>query len=82
LLPLRTELVVLLTLFRVRKHLVGFVDFLELFFRFGLAGVHVRVILARQTPVGGLDIRFLGRFIQTKRFVIILVFHTITAKFS
>src|SRR6185295_15907176 len=46
LVPLRTELIVLLPLLRIAQHFVGFVDLFELFLRRFLVLGHVRMVLA------------------------------------
>jgi hypothetical protein len=48
--------VVVLSLFRIRKHLVGLGELLELGLRGLVPGVQVRVVLAGELPVGLLDV--------------------------
>ena len=70
----KTILVVHLAFLRVRKHLVGFVDFLEFFLSVLVAGVVVRVVLHRQLAVGLFDLRIRGRFGYPQHFVVITLF--------
>ena len=55
-LPVRPELVVLLPLLLVAEHLVGLADLLEASLGLLVPRVHVRVVLARELPVRGLDL--------------------------
>src|SRR3989442_1694376 len=70
--PVRPELVVFRALLGVTEHFVGFVDQLEAVGRLGVL-VHIRVILAGQPAVRGLDL-LLGRGPpDAERLVVILV---------
>ena len=70
----KAVLIVQLTLLRVRKHLVGFIDFLELFLGILIAGVVVRVVLHGQLAVSLFDLRIGGRFGYSQHFVVIALF--------
>ena len=70
----KAVLIVQLALFRVRKHLVGFIDFLELFLGILIAGVIVRVVLHGQLAVSLFDLRIGGRFGYSQHFVVIALF--------
>ncbi len=70
----KAVLIVQLALLRVRKHLVGFVDFLELFLCVFVAGVLVRVVLHGQLAVSLLDLRIRRRFGYPQHLVIITFF--------
>src|SRR5690606_31228102 len=54
--PLIAVTVVLLALLGIAQHLEGGVDLLELRFGLGVAGVHVRMPLAREATEGGPDL--------------------------
>ena len=70
----KAVLIVQLALLRVRKHLVGFIDFLELFLGILIAGVVVRVVLHGQLAVSLFDLRIGGRFGYSQHFVVIALF--------
>jgi hypothetical protein len=63
---IKAELVVYLALFVVAQDVVGFGDFLELFFRLLVAGVHIRVIFARKFAEGLADLVRIGRFLDSE----------------
>src|SRR4029434_11231032 len=71
------QLVVFLSLRGIAEHLVGLVDLLEARLRRLVARVHVRVMLARELPEGLLDLLLGGAFVNAKRRVVILEFHTV-----
>ena len=75
-----TELVVGLALLRVRQHLVGLFDLLELLFGFlGLVPlIAVRVILHGQFAVGLLDLVFGGRLGHPEHFIKIAFRHVVS----
>ena len=56
---------------RVGQHLVGLVDLLELLLRALVAGILVGMVLHRQLPVGLLDLRVGGVFLDAEHLVII-----------
>ena len=58
--PVFSVAVILLAGIRIGQYAVGFVDFLELFLRRGVALVDVRVVLPGQPPVGLADFFFRG----------------------
>ena len=64
-------LVVHLPLLRVREDVVGFLDFLEFFFGSFIAGIQVRVILARQLAERRANILQAGLARHSQHFVII-----------
>src|SRR5690606_18537125 len=66
----RAQLVVGLAAARVAQRLVGFVDGLEALLRAGLLA-DVGVVLARQAPVGGLDLRVAGARFHAQHAVVI-----------
>ena len=74
-LPVRAEAVVPPALVRVRQHLVGLVDFLELLGRARDLG-HVRMVLARELPVRRLDRLVVSAPVDTEDAVIVLEFHS------
>ena len=55
-----TKAVVRCTLFAVSENRVGFAAFFELFFRVGIVGVAVGMVLQRQLAVGAFDL-LIGR---------------------
>ena len=59
-LAVEAVLVVHLALFRIGKHIVGFLDLLELFFRRFVAWIQVRVIFARQPAKRSADVLYAG----------------------
>ena len=63
------NLVVFFALFFIRKHIVGFGDFLEFLLRGLVSGVQIRVVFAREFAVGLFNIRFRGVFFHAERFV-------------
>ena len=75
LVPVGSEHVVLLALLGVTENLVGLVDLLEPGLRSLVARILVRVKLARQAPVDLLDFGRARLAIDTKRLVVVLVFH-------
>jgi hypothetical protein len=58
-------------LFRVGQHRIGLADFLELFFRVGIVGVAVGVILQSQFAVSALQLNFCAGAGYAQHFVII-----------
>ena len=72
-LPVWPKLIIELALFRVFQHLVGFIDFLELFLGLLVAGVEVRVIFAGQPLVGPRNLLGSGRAVHLEELVIIFV---------
>ncbi len=75
---LRAQLVVGCALFRIAQRLVGLVDRLELVFGPGLLA-DVRVVLACQPAVGGLDLRLARARFHPQGGVVILEFHPATS---
>ena len=73
-LPVAAQLVVGGALFQVLEHRVGFAEGLEAQLGVGLLA-HVRVVLARQPPVGSLDLGIAGGGLDAQRRVVILEFH-------
>ena len=74
---LRAQLIVGDALFLVAKHFVGFVDGLETLLGAGLLA-DVRVVLAREPAIGGLDLRLARAGLDAKRLVVILELHAPT----
>ena len=72
--PREAVLIVHLALLRVRKHLVGFIDFLEFFLGILVAGVVVRVVLHCQLAVGFFDLRIGSAFGYPQHLVVITLF--------
>ena len=68
--PPMTEPVVLTSLFIVRKHRIGFLNFLEPVFGV-LFGASVRMVLSGETTKGVLEIRLRGRFLNAQDLVIV-----------
>src|SRR5690606_31857475 len=68
------QLVVRRALGGITQGLVGLVDGLELLFRARLLA-HVRVVLARQPAVGGLDLGLAGARVDPERIVVVLELH-------
>ena len=66
------EGIILLPLGRIGKDFVGLVDLLELLLCLPISGIDVRMVLARQLPVGLLDLVRRGLFLHSKLFVEIL----------
>src|SRR5690606_36890685 len=75
--PPRAQLVVRLAAGRVAQRLVGLVDGLEALLGAGLLA-HVRLVLARQAPVGGLDFRVAGVGLHALHVVVILELHALS----
>ena len=71
---LRLELVVGRALFLVAQHFVGLVDGLEPLLGPGFLA-DIRVVLARQPAVGGLDFRLAGRRLDAEGVVVVLELH-------
>src|SRR5690606_25402555 len=71
---LRTQLIVRAAFGRVAQRLVGLVDGLELLRGAGFLA-HIRMVFARQPPVGRLDLGIAGRGLDPQRCVVILDFH-------
>ena len=69
-----TQLVIGLALGRITQRLVGLVDRLEPILGPGLLA-DVRMVLARQSAVGGLDLRLTGAGAHAERVVIVLELH-------
>ena len=76
-LPLRTQLIVRGTLFRVLQNLVSLPDFLELCFCVGFLA-DIGVVFTRQLAVSALDFILCGVFLDAHDLVVILVFHRIS----
>src|SRR4029453_12610546 len=74
--PVGTQRVVALALFRVAENLVGFRDLLEARGGF-LALGYVGMVLARQPPISGLDRLVVGRLGHAEDRVIVLVIHVL-----
>ena len=75
----KAELVIPAALVRVGQHIVGFVDFLELFLGLFVAGVQVGVVLFRQLAVGAFDLGIAGVLANAEDLIIIaFICHTIT----
>ena len=75
LIPVGAEHVVLLALLRVGQDLVRLVDFLEPALGSLIAGIPVRVELARQSPIRLLDLHGRGRSRDAQGLVVVLVLH-------
>ena len=69
-----TEPVVLTLFIGVRQNAVGFIDFLEFFFGFLVAGVLVGVILHGHLTKGLFDLLLACPFLQAKHFIVIAFF--------
>src|SRR5690606_6077413 len=74
----RAQLVVGLALGRVAQGLVGLVDGLELLLGVGFLA-DVRMVLARQAPVGALDLGFAGARFDAEDVVVVLELHGVPA---
>jgi hypothetical protein len=74
-LPVAAEAIVLLALVLVGQHVVGFVDLFELGFGRRVAGVDVRVILARQLAVCLLDLGVARGGLDAESLVVVLLSH-------
>src|SRR5271170_2475854 len=59
-LPVRSQFVVFFAFLRIPEHLVGLVDLLETLLGVFIAGVDVRMVLAGQLAIGGLDFLLAG----------------------
>ncbi len=70
-----TQLIVLFALFRIRKHLVCFVDLLKALLGRFIPWIDVRVVLTGQPPIGLLDGLGISVLIYTQDAIIVLVFH-------
>src|SRR5882724_11699771 len=69
--PIRAKLIVFLALFRIAKHLIGFVDFLKFFFgRLFIFG-NIGMIFPRQLAKCTANLVVSGRFRNTKCLIII-----------
>jgi hypothetical protein len=75
--PVGAEAIVSLALVVVLQHFVGFVDFLELFFR-ARRRVDIGMVLTRQLAVSLLDVARVGATGNAQNLIIILVFHVIS----
>ena len=64
-------LIVHLLLLRIAQNVVGFLDFLEMLLGGFVAGIQVRMMLARELPVGLADFIRVGAAIDTQRFVVV-----------
>src|ERR1041385_2927287 len=73
--PVRAKLVVLLALGGIAEDLVGLVDLLELGVGRLVAGIDVRVMLARELAEGLLDLLVRRAFAHAERGVIVFEFH-------
>ena len=69
---IETVLIVNLALLGIAQDVVGFLDLLEALLGGFIAGIQIRMILARQLAVSLADLVFLGGARHTERFVIIL----------
>ncbi len=69
------QLVIFLALVLVGEDLIGLVNFLKALFRLRVAGIHVRVILARQFAIRFADVFVGGRPVHAKQFVVIRIIH-------
>ena len=72
--PGKAELVIPRLFLRIGQHLVGLVDLLELLLRLFVAGVHVRMVLARQFFVGFFDLILRCTFADAQHLIIITFF--------
>ncbi len=72
-LPVRTELVIQLALFRVFEDFVGFVDFLEFVFRLLVARIKVRMVLTGQLFVSLGNFLGPGPALHTQKLVIVFI---------
>ena len=63
------DLVVFFALLLIRKHVVGFGDFLEFLLGCLVPGVQVRVVFAREFAVGLFNIRVGGVFFHAEGFI-------------
>src|SRR5699024_7421155 len=68
------KLVIAFAFFRVRKDVVGLVDFLELLLGGLVAGVQVRMVFFGQLAVGAFDLGLGGIFADPQHLVIITFF--------
>src|SRR6185503_19745881 len=73
--PVRPELVIFLALGRIAEDFIGLVDLLELVLGRLVAGIDVRVVLARQLPVRLLELLVRGGFRDAERGVIVFEVH-------
>src|SRR5262249_93994 len=73
--PVGAQLVVLLALGRIAEDFVRLVDLLELGLGRLVAGIHVRMVLARELPEGLFDLFLACRLRDAERGVIILEIH-------
>src|SRR5438034_7489626 len=69
--PIRAELIVFLALFRIAKHLIGFVDFLKFFFGRLFIFSNIGMIFPRQLAKCTANLVVSGRFRNTKCLIII-----------
>src|SRR5262249_29137828 len=59
----------------IAEYLIGLVDFLEACLRRLVAGIHVRMVLAGQLPVGLLQLLVGGGLGHAERGIVVLEFH-------
>src|SRR5450830_1781572 len=72
-----TIAVIRIALFRIGQHLVGFFDFLKLFFRFLAIRIAVRMVIHRQCTVRHVDLFFRSIFCDTECLVKITLCHVV-----
>ena len=77
-LPVRAELVVLAPLLRIAEHFVCLVDLLEPRLGGLVAGVDVRMVLARKLPIRLLQLFVGSRLRDAERLVVVLEFHQLS----
>src|SRR5581483_10405822 len=77
LLPVGAKRVIFPAFIGVREYFVGFVDLLKLLFRLLIAGIDIRVILARQLAERLLDVVHARAFRDTQHLIIILIIHVL-----
>src|SRR5690606_33211088 len=75
----RAQLVVSLAPLRIAQRLVSLVDGLEALLGVGLLA-HVRVVLARQAAIGGLDLGLASAGLDPEDVVIVLELHVTVAR--
>ncbi len=73
--PVRAESIIGLTFVGILQDLVGFIDFLELFFR-ARFGIDIGMIPARKLAVSLFDVTFVGVTGDVQNLVVVLEFHS------
>jgi hypothetical protein len=75
-LPLAAELVILLSLFRIGKYLIGFVYLFKSGFRRFISGIDVRVVFASKPAISLLDLLVSGIAVYTEYRIVVFIRHT------